>query len=118
MRLTLTLFVGLLFTAVISAQTGTLRGTITDDIGLGMPGANVVIVGTSLGTSTDVDGDFIIYNVPEGDHTLQVSYLGYKTFDEDFSMSQGGLVDLDRRGGPLLSVAPAGLPQQLPGAAA
>lgn len=77
------------------AQTGTLRGTVRDEIGLGLPGANVVITGTGIGTSTNVDGAFILYNLPVGDHTLEISYLGYKTIEKPFSVSEGQITILN-----------------------
>ncbi len=40
------------------AQTQTITGTVVDDTGLPLPGASVVIKGTSTGTSTDFDGNF------------------------------------------------------------
>lgn len=59
----------------------TVRGTVTDqDAGIPLPGANVILVGTDpiLGTSTDLNGNFHIANVPVGRITLQVSYTGYE----------------------------------------
>lgn len=84
----------LLATSVYS-QTGTLRGTIRDEIGLGLPGANVFISGTTTGTSTNVEGEYILYNLPEGDHVLEVSFLGYKTLEEPFTIIAGKLTTLD-----------------------
>ena len=54
-----------------------IRGQVTDDAGEPVIGATVVIDGTSTGTVTDIDGNFEI-NVPEGDVSFQVSYLGYE----------------------------------------
>ncbi|MDF9830833.1 SusC/RagA family TonB-linked outer membrane protein [Parabacteroides sp. PF5-6] len=50
-------------------------GTVTDDQGIPVIGANIVIRGTSLGTTTDVLGNFKL-KVPL-DSTLQISYIGY-----------------------------------------
>ncbi len=61
------------------AQGRTVTGTITDgETGEGIPGANVVIKGTSNGTITDFNGDYSI-NVSGDDVTLVVSYVGYAT---------------------------------------
>lgn len=95
MKLLSSLLLGLLMSLSINAQSGILRGTITDDLGLGMPGANLLVLGTSIGTSTDVSGDFILYDVPEGDHTLQISYLGYKTISQDFTMTDNAVITVD-----------------------
>lgn len=67
-------FLGLVFT---NAQTGNIIGTVTDENGLYLPGANVVINKVSKGAITDFDGKFTIVDVPEGTYIIEVSYLGY-----------------------------------------
>ncbi|SHG65005.1 TonB-linked outer membrane protein, SusC/RagA family [Chryseolinea serpens] len=68
----------LLFTSMALAQNRTVTGTITDENGSGMPGVNVIVKGTSAGTTTDSDGKYAIA-VPEGNATLVVSFIGYAT---------------------------------------
>ena len=58
-------------------QTKTVTGTVTDQAGEPVPGATVVVKGTSSGTVTDVDGNFTLSNVSE-DATLVVSFVGMK----------------------------------------
>jgi TonB-linked SusC/RagA family outer membrane protein len=55
----------------------TVSGKVTDNNGP-VPGAYVILKGTSNGTSTDFDGNYTIKNVPS-DGVLVFSYLGYKT---------------------------------------
>ncbi|WP_289044672.1 SusC/RagA family TonB-linked outer membrane protein [uncultured Olleya sp.] len=70
----LTLF--LAFVVQISfAQDKTVSGVVSDENGLPLPTANVVVMGTSNGTSTDFDGGYTI-NVNVGEK-LQFSYVGY-----------------------------------------
>ena len=57
------------------AQEKTVSGTVSDNNGLPLPGATVVIQGTSTGTSTDFDGNYSI-NTNVGD-VLNFSYVGY-----------------------------------------
>ena len=64
------------FTTAFS-QEKTISGTVTDRAGLPLPGATVLIKGTSQGTSTDFDGNYSI-NANQGE-TLVVSYVGYTT---------------------------------------
>lgn len=64
----------LLSVAMINAQTVT--GTVIAD-GQPLPGATVIIKGTSKGTSTDFDGNFTIEAVPQS--VLSISYVGYST---------------------------------------
>ena len=61
------------------AQNGVIRGTITDEIGLGLPGANIIIESLTIGTSTDVNGNFTLKNVPVGEQEITITFLGYAT---------------------------------------
>lgn len=54
-----------------------LSGTVTDTAGEPVIGANVVVVGTTVGTNTGADGSFTLNNVAP-DARIQVSFLGYK----------------------------------------
>ncbi|MGH1366791.1 MAG: TonB-dependent receptor [Calditrichia bacterium] len=71
------------FVAGLMAQsTGKISGIVRDkDSGEALPGVNVVIKESLLGASTDVDGTFIILNVPPGTHTVSFSYVGYQSTD-------------------------------------
>ncbi|HEY4612355.1 MAG TPA: TonB-dependent receptor, partial [Bacteroidota bacterium] len=63
---------------LLIAQDGKLRGTVTDSqSGEPLIGANVIIDGTSLGASSDVNGEYIILSVPPGAFTVKASYIGY-----------------------------------------
>ena len=65
-------------TTISFAQTGGISGKVTDKSnGEDLAWANIIITGTSLGTSTDLDGNYIIRNVPVGKYTVKVSYIGY-----------------------------------------
>ncbi len=66
-------FLGLVSFA--SAQKGTVSGTLTDDGG-SLIGASVLVVGTSTGTVTDIDGSYSMQLDP-GTYTLEASYTGY-----------------------------------------
>jgi TonB-dependent receptor len=89
MRIFSTLALLLLMQVASMAQSGILRGTISDEIGLGLPGANITIQGTKFGASTNVDGDYILQGLPEGTHIMQVSYLGYNTVQQGISITGG-----------------------------
>ena len=56
-----------------------VTGTITDNNGVPLPGVNVIVKGTSTGTSTDFDGNFSL-DIEEG-AILVISYLGFKTVE-------------------------------------
>ncbi len=68
----------LLFIFSVNAQSLTIQGTVTEEGGNPIPGANVIQKGTSTGTITDLDGNFSLkVNSPET--ILQVSFIGMKT---------------------------------------
>ncbi len=70
----------LLGSALFAAPTGKIAGIVKDKATRQpLVAANVFIIGTSLGTSTDADGNFVITSVPPGDHSVRVSYIGYTT---------------------------------------
>ena len=58
--------------------TGTIKGKVYDkDSKEGLPGANVFLVGTSVGAASDLNGGYVITNASPGTYTLQVTYIGY-----------------------------------------
>jgi outer membrane receptor protein involved in Fe transport len=62
-----------------SGTTGKIAGIVTDKAsGEPLPGANVVVVGTTLGAAADLNGQYTILEVPPGTYSVQVSYLGYR----------------------------------------
>ena len=66
-------------TSPLSAQDGRkVTGHIVDDTNEPLIGASILVVGTSTGVITDLDGNFSIV-VPSGATTLQISYVGYET---------------------------------------
>lgn len=68
----------LLFLTVLIVQAGqqkSISGTVTEESGEPLPGVTVVIVGTTQGTVTDIDGNYSIPNVPDG-ATLAFSFVG------------------------------------------
>ena len=74
----ITVLSGLLVVLSVSAQTGTtinVRGSITDIAGEPIIGANILIQGTSSGTVTDYDGNYLLQAPADG--VLEVSYIGY-----------------------------------------
>ncbi len=62
----------------MAASSGTMKGKVFDrDTKEALTGASVLVKGTSIGASTDLDGGYIIHNAPAGDQTIVVSYIGY-----------------------------------------
>jgi hypothetical protein len=84
----LTLFMALIVQLTF-AQQKTVTGTVSDENGLPLIGATVVISGTSSGTTTDFDGNYKI-NVNTGD-VLNFSYVGYS--DQNITVGASNTID-------------------------
>lgn len=89
MKNTIILFLTFVFAHTLMGQSGVVRGTILDEIGLGLPGANITIQGTRLGATSNVAGDFILYNVPAGNQILEIRYLGYENINKEITVTEG-----------------------------
>jgi len=79
LRLTslITLFF-MLFSLVHAGVTGKITGVVIDEqSGEPMIGVNILVKGTSLGAASDMEGHFIILNVPPAEYTLVASFIGY-----------------------------------------
>jgi outer membrane receptor protein involved in Fe transport len=62
-----------------AGETGKIAGTVKDQAtGERLPGINIIIQGTTLGAASDIDGNFIINNIPPGTYTVIVSGVGYQ----------------------------------------
>lgn len=67
----------LLFPVFMFAQQ-TIKGIVTESSGSGLPGVNIIIKGTTTGTTTDFDGNYTLSKVKPGD-ILVFSYVGFNT---------------------------------------
>lgn len=81
---TLILFTTILFfsTSLMAGTAGKISGKITDrETGDPLPGANIIVVGTSLGAAAGLNGTFTILDVSPGIYTLKASFIGYRTVE-------------------------------------
>ena len=70
-----------LFLAHSTLSAAELKGKVRDaETGEALTGANVYLEGVGRGTTTDLDGQFEITRVGEGNHTLVISFVGYKEY--------------------------------------
>ena len=69
----------------VLAQEKNVSGTVTDQEGLPLPGVSIIVVGTSVGTQTDFDGNYSIMASVGG--TLRFSYIGQKTVERKVGAS-------------------------------
>lgn len=78
------------FILITNAQNPSVRGTVKDLTGEAIIGANVAIKGTTIGTVTDIGGNFLISNT-QSNSILVISYIGYQTKE----VSLGGKSQID-----------------------
>lgn len=79
------------FLGVQAFSQKTITGTVTDaETGLTIPGVSVIVKGTNIGTVTDIDGKYMLKNVPDEATTLVFSMVGMKTTEVPIT---GNVVD-------------------------
>ncbi|MGH7752179.1 MAG: carboxypeptidase regulatory-like domain-containing protein, partial [Gemmatimonadales bacterium] len=64
-------------TLAAQQTTGKIEGTVSDQAGVPVANAQVVVVGTAFGALTNDRGYYFINNVPVGTHTLRAQFIGY-----------------------------------------
>lgn len=73
-----------------AADTGTVKGKVTDKAdGEGVYGASVTVAGTTIGTATDMNGNFTISGVPAKQQKISVSIVGYSPASQVVSVGAG-----------------------------
>jgi len=75
----LTLFALFLGANLLFAQEVSIKGTVVDEFGYPLAGAEVILVDTPLGAQTDIDGIYLINGVTPGSYNLSVRFLGYES---------------------------------------
>ncbi len=94
-RLAVLSFFFLLLAGPSAAQTGTIRGFVTDESDAQpLPGVNVILTnpaGALYGAATDTDGFYAVSRVPVGAYTLRASYIGYDDYEQDVTIVDGGI---------------------------
>jgi len=80
------LWILLLLSSPLLAQDNVIRGKVADDSGAGLPGVNIIIKGTSSGTTSDADGNYSL-NIPANslEGTLVFSFIGFATQEQPIS---------------------------------
>lgn len=68
---------------------GKISGNVTDSEGEALIGANVVIQGTTKGAQTNIDGNYTIEDVTEGEYVLVASYIGYAAQKQNIKVNNG-----------------------------
>ncbi|MDX5479247.1 MAG: carboxypeptidase-like regulatory domain-containing protein, partial [Cyclobacteriaceae bacterium] len=71
-----------------------LRGTVKSSTGEELVGANVILVGTGRGSTSDLEGNFQIRNIPAGTYTLRVTYLGFESYTKEIQVPTDEFLDI------------------------
>ncbi len=78
-RLLISIFLIMVPAFIFAGTTGKIAGVVKDaESGSALPGANVIIVGSTLGAACDMNGEYFIINVPVGTYDLKASMMGYQ----------------------------------------
>lgn len=89
----------LLFLTIFSINTsaqqlGTISGTITDEAGNALVGANVFVYGTMRGASADINGKYS-FHIEPGTYSLRVSFIGYETDKKGVTVKAGETLNVN-----------------------
>ena len=97
MRNLLVVFVLFVSITVFAQDRGTVEGTVTDKEmnNETLPFANVFVKGTSIGTTTDFDGKYLL-SLEEGDYTIVYSFVGYTVVEEQITVVAGENYVIDK----------------------
>lgn len=96
LKILLSIILFLVFQSSLFAQSGGIKGQIIEgDTENPLVGANIIIEGTTLGASSDLDGNYIIRNVPVGTHTLKITYIGYLPKTEQINIQENRVLEAD-----------------------
>ena len=80
----------------VFAQSATLEGRVLDEATKQpLPGANVFLMGTAIGASTDLNGGYRLIQVKPGTYSIRFSYLGYKNQVKKVNLEPGGVTHLN-----------------------
>ena len=75
---------------------GSVSGMVLDEAGESLTGATIVVVGTTLGATADLNGQYVLKQVPAGTHTIEVRFISYQTQQvSEVNVSNGKTTHLD-----------------------
>lgn len=84
-----------LITTLVSAQTGSVRGFVYDkETGEPMMLTNVMLENTQIGTTTDVNGYFVLSKIKTGNYSIKVTSLGYETYTAQIKVEKNKVLAL------------------------
>jgi outer membrane receptor protein involved in Fe transport len=88
------LFIVLFTCSAVLAQQGKIQGKISDDKGIGMPGCSIVIEGSNKSAVTDIDGNFLIANLTDGNYKINVTFIGFSSQSQTVRVPQSSNLNI------------------------
>ncbi len=90
-------FTSIFYACLLFASNGIITGGVYDELSKSpLPGANVIIVGTDIGASTDQNGKYVINNVKPGICDLKVTYIGYTDVEvNEIIIEENSTINID-----------------------
>lgn len=85
----------LAISALSFAQNGIIRGKITDELGLPLPGATVMIESLEKGIPSDDNGNYTLVDIPVGSYEMIISFIGYKKVEQEVTVITGETIVID-----------------------
>lgn len=76
------------------AFAGEIKGRVSSEDGSPIPNVNLILLGTKYGTSSDLDGQFILKDIPSAKYKLQASAIGYETKVIEVNLLQSKVVEI------------------------
>lgn len=104
-------FCFLSFALSLLGQNNIVKGTVLDELGQPLTGVTIMLKGGTVGTSTDIDGNFTI-KVPGSNEILKISYIGFKPKDVKAKFGQQMKIVLEEDAQNLSEVQVIGYGQQ------
>lgn len=85
-----------LISSAFCQTTNRISGRVSDAVsGESLPGASILLVGTSLGASSDLNGRYVIRDVPASAYIIRASYVGYEQSEKRIEVTDGVTLTLD-----------------------
>ena len=88
------LFAVLQLFAIMTFAQFSLTGTVRDETGEPLSGANIALGNTFKGTTAGTKGEFKFLNLKKGSYKLQVTFIGYHPFSKDLQIAQSENLDI------------------------
>ena len=80
----------------INGYSGTIKGLVVEKRnGNPLPGVIVMLEGTSFGTTSGLDGSYVLHNIPSGDYYFRIRYSSFKTFASHISIKDDQVITVN-----------------------